>query len=612
MFLCFLLILAVPKIKVLSDTLASQVAAGEVVERPSSVVKELVENSLDAGAKTIEVELQRGGATFIRVRDDGSGMSREDALLSLERHATSKLWDAEGLMAIHTFGFRGEALPSVASVAKLQLITRDREAEFASEILVEGGELKDVKDCGSAIGTDIRVSDLFFNIPARRKFLKTENTESAHVDHQLRLHALAHPQVRWVFRKEGRVVFDIAGVPDRRVRIGQLSGQDILKDLIEVPLMERHDFRVSGFLLPARHAKKGRRQQYLFLNGRPIEDQVVVGAIREAYTGAIPEGAHPMVWLWMEIDPVLVDVNVHPAKREVRFHRPFEVRETIIEAIQEALRAPQHVPSVIQSPQAREIQEKERSAEKKGKASFLQTILEEDGSALEAQIAEGSTSLSTRSLPERRHLRHRSYQTDLSHLPKLERGSDQPNFEILGTLHRRYIVIEGEDGLVLFEPKAGRERVIYEHLLKNTGQVSTQGLLVPVIVELEARDFAFFESNQDHFTNAGVGVESFGGTSVQIMSVPSFLKELDVAKLFDDFLGDLIASEGGKKARKIVYDHFAKSLAKQRARYEEVNLPQVRGLLKDLFLCDLPYCAPDGRPTMIQFSLQELDRKFHR
>ena len=325
-----------PIVKVLPDILASQVAAGEVVERPASVVKELVENSIDAGAKSVLVDIEKGGVALIRVSDDGCGMVREDALLSLERHATSKLRTSQDLASITTMGFRGEAVPSIASVAKFRMVTRREEDVSGTEILVDGGKLRDVRDAGGAPGTVIEARSLFFNMPARRKFMRAETTEAAHVEQQLRLHALAAPGVRFRFRKDDRVVFDLPGVARTVDRVRQLIGNETGGELVAVPERMGPGIGVTGFVLPARHARKGRRHQFVFLNGRPIEDAAVSKGLAEGFRGNIQEGLHPAAWLWLEVEPQLVDVNVHPAKKEVRFHRPYEIRDLIAQAVSES------------------------------------------------------------------------------------------------------------------------------------------------------------------------------------------------------------------------------------------------------------------------------------
>ena len=320
------------------DALASQVAAGEVVERPASIVKELVENSLDAGSSELRVESQRGGVSLIKVADDGCGMNRADAVLSLERHATSKLREKEGLNAITTLGFRGEALPSIASVSRFRLTTRVEDSVSGTAILVEGGKLQDVSEAGCPPGTTVEVRDLFYNIPARRKFLRSEATETAHVDYQVRLHALSSPATRFVYRKDGRISLDAVATDDRRVRIADLGGREILGDLREVSRLEYPGMAVSGYLGSPNMARKSRKGQYVFLNGRPVEDKVVWRAVAEACRGVVPGDRHPLAWLWLEMDPLLVDVNVHPSKREVRFHRPGDLRALLLEAAGKAIR----------------------------------------------------------------------------------------------------------------------------------------------------------------------------------------------------------------------------------------------------------------------------------
>ena len=327
-----------PVVHVMPDALASQVAAGEVVERPASVVKELVENSLDAGSSELQVESQRGGVALVRVTDDGCGMDRDDALLSLERHATSKLLRKEGLNAITTLGFRGEALPSIASVSRFRLMTRLKDCVAGTAISVAGGKLQDVSEAGCPPGTSVEVRDLFYNVPARRKFLRSEATETAHVDHQVRLHALSSPETRFVYRKDGRVSFDVAATDDRRVRIADLGGRQNLGNLREVSRLESPGMAVSGYLGSLEDARKSRRGQYVFMNGRPIEDQVVWRALGEACRGSLPGDRHPAAWIWLEIDPLLVDVNVHPSKREVRFHQPGDLRSLLLEAVGEAVK----------------------------------------------------------------------------------------------------------------------------------------------------------------------------------------------------------------------------------------------------------------------------------
>jgi DNA mismatch repair protein MutL len=325
------------RIALLPEEVASQVAAGEVVERPASVVKELLENSLDAGATRIEVLIRRGGISTIRVIDNGSGMDRDDALLCLERHATSKIRTGHDLAAIHTLGFRGEALPSIASVSRFRLTTREPAALAGTEVVVNGGKIEHVRDSGEAPGTQIEVRSLFFNLPARRKFLRTENTESSHVEHQLHLQAIGHPQTGFVFVNDERVVYQLPPAAHLRDRIRDLCGAALTSELLEVPEFDGGGVIIRGLIGKAGVSRSSRAQQLIFLNGRAIENGTLNFALREGYHTALMRGQHPVTFLFIEMDPAAVDVNVHPAKREVRFRDPAHIREALVEAARRTL-----------------------------------------------------------------------------------------------------------------------------------------------------------------------------------------------------------------------------------------------------------------------------------
>ena len=472
---------SVPLVKVLPDILASQVAAGEVVERPASVVKELVENSLDAGAAAVMVDIEKGGVNLIRVADDGCGMAREDALLSLERHATSKLRTSADLASVMTLGFRGEAVPSIASVAKFRMVTRRAEDVVGTEIIVDGGKLRDVRDAGGAPGTVIEARNLFFNMPARRKFMRAETTEAAHVEQQLRLHALAAPGVRFRFRKDDKVVFDLPGVSRTVDRVRQLVGNDLGAELVPMPERVGTGMSVMGFVLPAKHARKGRRHQFVFLNGRPIEDAAVTKGLAEGFRGNLQEGLHPAAWLWLDIEPQLVDVNVHPAKREVRFHRPFEVRDLIAATVAECLR-----PAPTRPPEAKGVE--------MGSRPVFHQIQPEMVLAAEPENA----------------------------APAVRKKS--PDFRLIGMLQERYVILESSDGLVLFDPKAARERILFEQLAKGrSAGMETQNLLVPLLFELDPRDLDLLLREKMALMEAGIEVEAFGGNTLQIRSLPACL-----------------------------------------------------------------------------------------
>jgi DNA mismatch repair protein MutL len=576
-----------PKIRVLPDILASQVAAGEVVERPASVVKELVENSIDAGAREIRVDIDRGGTAMIRVSDDGCGMSREDALLSLERHATSKLRTAGDLASIITLGFRGEAVPSIASVSRFRMVTREKDALAGTEITVDGGTVRDVRDAGGAPGTVIEAKALFYNMPARRKFLRAESTESAHVEHQLRLHALAAPNVRFRLRRDDREIFDLPPAAKALDRVRHLLGPELARELIELPLTHGSGISVEGYLLPASHARKGRRHQCVFLNGRPVEDAVISRALAEGFRGSLPDGLYPAAWLWMDLEPTLVDVNVHPAKREVRFHRPLDIRDAILEAVTAGLRppAPAAPPVTNARPPIGSLTHPVAPPAAGDAFQPPRPILSnwQDPPAPELGIPAAET--------------------------QAIQAATFPDFRLLGMLHRRFVLLESDDGLVLLDPKAASERIFYEKLMVSGDHVlETQGLLVPVLLELDPRDLDLVLRERMVLQDSGIEVESFGGNTLQIRSLPACLPIEDprefLGTLMDELLHD--ASPGPR----FTLDRMARTLAKRAAMLTLPKLAEVPELLKQLFLCELPYCTSEGRPTLTEFSLRELDRRF--
>ena len=567
---------AMPKIRVLPDILASQVAAGEVVERPASVVKELVENSIDAGAREIRVDVDKGGAALIRVGDDGCGMSREDALLSLERHATSKLRDAGGLAAVTTLGFRGEAVPSIASVSRFRMVTREADALAGTEILVDGGKVRDVREAGGAVGTVIEAKALFFNMPARRKFMRAETTEAAHVEHQVRLHALAAPGVRFRLRRDDREIFDFPPVAKAVDRVRQIVGTDLARELIPLPLGRGNGVMVEGFVLPAAHARKGRRHQFVFLNGRPVEDAVISRALAEGFRGALADGLYPAAWLWIGLEPDLVDVNVHPAKREVRFHRPLDIRDAILESVLAGLRPPAPPQPALVA----------KTAQLVGRPSSAPALVfETKGIQPELPVLE----------------------------PEVERPlipENRNKFRVLAMLHNRFALLESVDGLVIFDPKAAKERIYYEMLLaQRSATVATQGLLIPVLLDLDPRDLDLLLREKGALGEVGLEVEGFGGNTLRVSALPACIPVGEeplgfLSELIDELLHE--AAPG----KRFAFERVAKILAKRAGWLVRPKFEEVGGLLDELFRCDLTYCAADGRPTLSELSLSELNRRF--
>jgi DNA mismatch repair protein MutL len=604
------------RIRLLSETVASQVAAGEVVERPASVVKELIENSLDAGAQKIDIIIRRGGISLVRVIDDGCGMGRDDALLSLERHATSKIRTAADLQAVATLGFRGEALPSIASVSRFRLMTRETNAIAGTEIIVNGGKLEVVRDGGEAPGTQVEVRSLFYNLPARRKFLRSENTESRNIEHQIHLQTIGHSQIAFSLLRDDRVLFRLPGAATLGDRIRDLYGAELLERLLEVDGTSSRKSRISGFIGQAGLSRQTRAQQLVFVNGRAIESSLITAAVREGYHTALMKGQYPVTFLFLEVDPATVDVNVHPAKREVRFRDPSGVREEIVRCIQETLQG-----------RRAEWQEKFRApvssqATVVGKAAPDLTLRPEISvpgeshrelphltpgatyHVLAGAMVAGGVDPGETVQPEK----------PLGRVPA-KRDSNQHQFQIIGVLSKLYVLMENADGLVLVDQHAAHERILFEELRRRMEEqgVPTQKLLLPQTFDVPPRDADWIEHNLSILQKMGIGIESFGPDTFKIDSVPSFLNVSDPAQFMRKVIDDLKSAGNSASAMRLGEEMIAKSVCRHAVKANDpLRYPEVEKLIRDLLDCDLPYCCPHGRPTMIQISLAELEKKFGR
>ena len=594
------------RIRLLPDTVASQVAAGEVVERPASVVKELIENSIDAAPRKIEVMIRRGGISLVRVIDDGYGMDRDDALLSLERHATSKIRSAKDLQAIGTLGFRGEALPSIASVSRFRLTTREPGAIAGTEIIVNGGKIDTVRESGEAPGTQVEVRSLFYNLPARRKFLRSENTESRNIEHQIHLQAIGHPPIAFILLRDDRLVFQLPATATLRDRIRDLYGAELLERLIELHGTTSPKIRIGGFVGQAGLSRQTRAQQLIFVNGRAIESGLITNAIREGYHTALMKGQYPVTFLFLDLDPAAVDVNVHPAKREVRFRDPNGVHEAIVRCVQETLergrtewqqkfRAPATPPSP--SPEKATVDLKLRPEITFPEVSDRE--LPHLGRAV-AGIVDSGRAIKPDEAPSRQ---------------SSERDGNEQQFQIIGVLGRLYILMENANGLVLVDQHAAHERILFEELRRKMEEqgVPTQKLLLPQTFDLPPRDADWIERNLPTLEKMGIGIESFGPNTFKIDSLPAFLNVLDPAQFMSKVIDDLRGVSNSSSAMRMGEEMIAKTVCRHAVKANDpLGYLEVEKLIRDLLDCDLPYCCPHGRPTMIQISLAELEKKFGR
>ena len=591
-------------IHLMSDILASQVAAGEVVERPASVVKELVENSIDAGARSVRVELRRGGVSLIKVTDDGCGMSKADAALCLQRHATSKLVQVEDLFAIRQLGFRGEALPSIASVSHLTLTTRRAADVEGWRVSSEGGVEAPLMNAGCAPGTEICVSNLFFTTPVRRKFLKSDETEAGHVEHQVRLHALAFPEVRFTYVRDGQQVFDVVATHDLRQRIADFVGRETAASLMRIRPTEAPGVRVSGYLMPISAARRNRRLQYVFLNGRPVEDQIINRAVRDGY-GGFPPGLHPALFLYLEVEPALVDVNVHPAKREARFRRPAEITMAVMDAVAATLAA--HARG-----EEMEVPQPEPVAE--FSAAPIKQPLPRPSAPVPRPEPRPTLVLKPLVTPRQQELELPPAPVPVSPAAEPEpQPAPLPNFRHIGTLHNQYAIFENKEGMVLLSPRAARERIIFERLQEsNRRPLVSQRLLVPELLELDTRDMGIALEVKPQLEQAGFQLSPFGRNTLRVEAVPAILPLRKVADFVQELLRVFTSGEVRLTRARSPFEPFARQLARQYAQQEDVApyLLNPLPLLATLLECEIPYCSPGGKSTLLPFPMAELNRRF--
>jgi DNA mismatch repair protein MutL len=615
-------------IRILPIHVANKIAAGEVVERPASVVKELLENAIDAGATRIDVTVTAGGRNLVEVRDNGCGMTRDDALLSLERQATSKIRDVDDIERIDTLGFRGEAVPSIASVSRFVLKTRRAADESGTELTVIGGSLQDVREAGLPPGTTIEVRDLFFNVPARRKFLRAYQTEQAHIRTIFTVHALAHPAIGMSLTSDGREVTRLPPGATLEERVRDLFGPDFCADLRAVN-GTFFGIRVHGFVSLPHQLRNDRSEQYIFINGRPATAPVIAFALKEAYPPLAAE-RKPIVLLFIEMPPEGVDVNVHPTKREVRFHKPTEVREAIIRAIRSALQRTDeqasNEPAPV-SPVASDTQDLQPGiaqvppqATSPGEPPARLTPLPATTSfAYPLKVPQAPTGLGLSLFPKREspspastseHPLPASFPSD----PAMGSSAPWKWCRVVGILEGGYALLETEDGTVTLDPKAAQERVLFEQLMANHDKddAFSQRLLLPETVQLPPADAARLTKHLAVLQEMGFAVDLFGDSDhFVIEALPSILGDVSCRELLANIAHDLESAGVRRGTEKWREEIIAKAACRVRVgQTRKPTIPELEKLVAALVKTRMPYTCPRGRPTMIFTSYRELDRKF--
>lgn len=573
-------------IQVLSDEVINRIAAGEVVERPASVVKELMENAIDAGASAVDVDIVAGGKKLIRVTDDGAGMDRDNALLAVQRHATSKIRSDRDIESVHTLGFRGEALAAIAGVSRFELTTRRRDAPEAVRVRISGGRMDETAAVGAPPGTSVAVRNLFFNVPARRKFLRMEATELANVRQVFLLYVMAHTDISFRLTVDEREAYSFPGGSSFEDRLHAMYGDEFMEHLRPLEY-QSGDIRIAGRVgLPLTH-RTDRGDQYIFVNRRPASAPVIGYALNEAYRGRLPKGRHPVVLLFVSLPPGALDVNVHPTKREVRFRQPGAVRDALMAAIGKALDAPAERPSAPAPERLTPIQSGRAPFSRSAPPVFQRQEMLAMGDAAET----------------------------VSPAPSAEAGATPwSSVRIIDDLQGRVLVLKTDAGIVFMDVAASYERVLFERLqraMKNR-RIPSQGLLEPETVDLPPREAAVLRRQTRELRDLGFGISEFGGDTFVLDAVPSGFGELPARRFLRDLAAELL--EGvparGREARERLLLQSACHVAGQyRVRWTP---DEQRELVDALAAAEMPYTSPRGRPTLFLVSYAEIGRKLGR
>ncbi|WP_269522930.1 DNA mismatch repair endonuclease MutL [Coraliomargarita parva] len=601
-----------PAIRILPDVVANQIAAGEVIERPVAVVKELVENSIDAGATRIEIEFRNGGKSFIRISDNGKGMPPDEALLSLERHATSKIREAADLNEILSFGFRGEALPSIASVSKFTLRTRAEGWDHGTEIFINGGKLIHKKECGMPVGTVIEVANLFNSVPARRKFLKTDPTETAHITYTTRLFAVAHPEIAFHVVDSGRTVFQSPSCSDLRDRIGEIWGRSLADDLIPVEAEDSSlGFRLSGLTAKPGVGRSTRRELITMINRRPVDSRTLGFAVLDAYLGRIQKGRYPPAFLFFHLSPREVDVNVHPAKREVRFRNDAVVRRFVLGAVSDTLSDAAKPASTEKAsvPEVTPVKPQDETVEPTPiKPATTPTPV--------PRVVPAPQRSSKTKVPVARVLPVAPQPPKETALPETEAepaSAKAPEWKLLCLLKQRYGLFETPRGLVMLHLRHADQRVRFEQILATFDQeeAARQQLLIPIPIEFEPLASEALKTELETLNSHGFEIEEFGRHFYRILSVPDWMAPEQVEAFVRDLVDRFRQRGGSRKDPKLTWELVARLAMEQSyQRNDNMSHAAAQKLAETLLCCETPHTSPSGKPTFSEISWSEWERRF--
>ncbi len=626
-----------PKIKILTADVANKIAAGEVVERPASVVKELIENAIDAESTNIRVEIRAGGKRLIRVSDNGVGMEREDALLALERHATSKVTRVEDLENVQTFGFRGEALASIASVSQFELLTRTADAIEGTKVNVEGGVFRSVQESGCSPGTHMSINNLFYNVPARLKFLKTDTTEVNHITNQVTWAALAHPKIQFSLSHNGRSVIDVRACDSHLERVQLLYGKEFADNLIKFE-EELPDLQLFGFLGKPEFTKANREYQLFFLNQRPIRSRIIGAALTEALGAVISKDRHAIALLFLTLEPNTVDVNVHPAKIEVRFRNERMIYSGLVRMLRSVIHKQKYIPKIETSIDTSQSTGEQRTVEHRPTSTEQRPTTPiprpQPSETTDETEAPQESHASTTETPDRTEAATQKIEAEeTAQTPEGTGAVVQPpqqpipegamlklldfdTVELKTNLFKTYIVAEGEDKVFFIDQHVAAERVLYERFVNQLAEdgIPVQGLMLPVTLEATPQQVAIFKAHEALFKKLGFELEEFGGNTILIRAIPSILPTRTTAETVTDLLDKLPEQPHTDVEIPEALDNALITLACRSAvkAGDTLDTKEMINLVRELSETKLPFNCPHSRPIIVEMGRDELERRFHR
>ena len=624
------------RINILDEHTSNKIAAGEVVERPSSVVKELMENSIDADSKNITIEIEDGGISLIRIIDDGHGIHRDDIKKAFLPHATSKIKDVDDIYSIMTLGFRGEALASIASISKVTLKSKIEEDDFGSEIIIEGGEILSLTNTGTNKGTVIEVRDLFYNVPARKKFLKSISREGALITDIVNRIALSHPDKSIKFYNNGKKVLHTYGTGNLIDVIRTIYGKNISENLIYFESKE-DSISLYGYIGKEEISRGSRNNQSIFVNGRYIKNKTIVAAVENAFKSFATVNKFPFFVLFLELYPEFVDVNIHPTKAEIKFKEDRGIFKKVFDSVHKAFK--NEVFEEFYIPEEEKVEENKENEVEEIEFNINDLVNETAEFKNEKIISKDLENISYEEVKKEEEIYNSLKSLNNIVKPTISNNSDKPvvceennkldyittnsieekiakfpNLRVIGQFNKMYILAEYEDILYIIDQHAAHEKILFEKYLKNieAGDIVIQQLLVPILIDLTTDDFCFYEENLDVFSKAGFIIESFGGNTIAIKEVPYFLGKLDARNLFMNIL-DNIKSLGSGKTTEVKYNRIATLACKAAVKANNyLNESEMEKLVYDLRYIDDPFHCPHGRPVIIKFTNYDLDKKFRR